>query len=61
MIDSRDQVHVEKLQALQLETLDLIDELLPTVEYSPYVHETFFHSSKIIGKIKSSNSYEKFQ
>ena len=52
MIDSRDLVHVEKLQALQLETLDLIDELLPTVEYSPYVHETFFHSSKIIGKIK---------
>ena len=52
MIDSREKVRVDKLQALQWRTLILIDDLLPAVEYSTYAHEMLFHSAQVIGKIK---------
>ena len=43
-------MRIDKLLHLQWKTIVLILDLLPEVEFSPYVHELFFHAAQVIGK-----------
>ena len=49
VIDSSERVDTEKLTEIQIQTIELILQFYPKVEFSQYLHEFLWHSAQCIG------------